>query len=467
MKRRASSSRLPLSYERVFYAYPNTDLAAQSSTAIERLRASPGKGFSRRPAASSSWTAAEKWLAAKEYAKARQEYATLAESLAGPEKDEAKRRHRRNRLFVRRHQGGVRYLKALHVAHSEADAERLYYLTEAARKNRQRHGNDGMRSKNSDEHYRAIGLAFEGAGRRREIAIWSPTTARSTTAVQSGRRRLSRRTATTALLPLENCLGRVSRRSDRIASPCCGNRWSDIPTIRAPALRSISSAASRKPTDKFGEARAYYERLSAQYPALLLRRAGARENHADKVAAATPDEDAAMWLVGIEWPAHRDLSATEPNPATQQTNRARAPADGSRAPRSRGSRTPLRRQDGNRTAAASGDGTGAIGGFAFPRPAHHEELQRRIIFRCRSTKLPSKFWQMLFPLPYKDEVFVNARARGLDPYDVAALIRQESEFNPAAKSRANAYGLMQLMPATGRMLGQEGRHGRGQRLVCC
>ncbi len=61
---------------------------------------------------------------------------------------------------------------------------------------------------------------------------------------------------------------------------------------------------------------------------------------------------------------------------------------------------------------------------------------------------------MLFPLPYKDELFVNARERGLDPYDVAALIRQESEFNPAARSPANAMGLMQIEPSTGRWLGR-------------
>jgi soluble lytic murein transglycosylase len=61
---------------------------------------------------------------------------------------------------------------------------------------------------------------------------------------------------------------------------------------------------------------------------------------------------------------------------------------------------------------------------------------------------------MLFPLPYKDDLVANAKERGLDPYDVAALIRQESEFNPQAKS-AFAYGLMQIRPATGRMLGKQ------------
>jgi soluble lytic murein transglycosylase len=70
-------------------------------------------------------------------------------------------------------------------------------------------------------------------------------------------------------------------------------------------------------------------------------------------------------------------------------------------------------------------------------------------------KAPVKFWQMLFPLPYKDDVFVNARERGLDPWDVAALIRQESEFNPKAVSPANARGLAQVMPATGRQLSRQ------------
>jgi soluble lytic murein transglycosylase len=38
---------------------------------------------------------------------------------------------------------------------------------------------------------------------------------------------------------------------------------------------------------------------------------------------------------------------------------------------------------------------------------------------------------------------------------VASLIRQESEFNPAAVSKANACGLMQLLPSVGRSLARQ------------
>jgi soluble lytic murein transglycosylase len=38
---------------------------------------------------------------------------------------------------------------------------------------------------------------------------------------------------------------------------------------------------------------------------------------------------------------------------------------------------------------------------------------------------------------------------------VAGLIRQESEFNPSVRSRANAYGLTQIIPSTGRLLARK------------
>jgi soluble lytic murein transglycosylase len=66
--------------------------------------------------------------------------------------------------------------------------------------------------------------------------------------------------------------------------------------------------------------------------------------------------------------------------------------------------------------------------------------------------MPRAFWEGLFPLPWGDKLLARAAPHELDPYLVAGLIRQESEFNPRARSRAGALGLMQIMPATGRGL---------------
>jgi soluble lytic murein transglycosylase len=56
----------------------------------------------------------------------------------------------------------------------------------------------------------------------------------------------------------------------------------------------------------------------------------------------------------------------------------------------------------------------------------------------------------IYPWPLRDVVLAEAAEFGLDPYLLAALIRQESSFDPRARSRVGASGLMQLMPATAR-----------------
>jgi soluble lytic murein transglycosylase len=68
------------------------------------------------------------------------------------------------------------------------------------------------------------------------------------------------------------------------------------------------------------------------------------------------------------------------------------------------------------------------------------------------SEVPMAYWQIVFPRPYWTNLTNDAQANGLDPYLVAALIRQESEFNPNAVSKANAYGLMQLLAGTGKTI---------------
>ncbi len=71
-------------------------------------------------------------------------------------------------------------------------------------------------------------------------------------------------------------------------------------------------------------------------------------------------------------------------------------------------------------------------------------------------EVPMPYWELVFPRPYWQQLESDARANGLDPFLVASLIRQESEFNPTAVSRANAYGLMQLLPSVGKSLAKKG-----------
>lgn len=74
--------------------------------------------------------------------------------------------------------------------------------------------------------------------------------------------------------------------------------------------------------------------------------------------------------------------------------------------------------------------------------------------------VPEVYWKLLFPTPYWNELTSNASRNGLDPYLVASLIRQESEFNPGAVSHANAYGLMQMLPSVGKQLAKRDGMGR-------
>jgi soluble lytic murein transglycosylase len=77
-------------------------------------------------------------------------------------------------------------------------------------------------------------------------------------------------------------------------------------------------------------------------------------------------------------------------------------------------------------------------------------------------ELPREAWEIFYPLAWWPEIQAEARRHKLDPYLVAGLIRQESVFNPRARSRANALGLMQLLPSTGQAVAKKNQLGGRQ-----
>jgi soluble lytic murein transglycosylase len=66
-------------------------------------------------------------------------------------------------------------------------------------------------------------------------------------------------------------------------------------------------------------------------------------------------------------------------------------------------------------------------------------------------------YQLAYPLLDPELLASEAKRTSLDPALVAALIRQESGFNPRATSAAGARGLMQVMPAVGRQIARTRR----------
>ncbi len=70
--------------------------------------------------------------------------------------------------------------------------------------------------------------------------------------------------------------------------------------------------------------------------------------------------------------------------------------------------------------------------------------------RAREGEWNLRLLRIVHPFPYREAIVRESRARGLDPFFVAGLIRQESMFHPTIRSVAGAVGLMQVMPGTGR-----------------
>jgi soluble lytic murein transglycosylase len=69
--------------------------------------------------------------------------------------------------------------------------------------------------------------------------------------------------------------------------------------------------------------------------------------------------------------------------------------------------------------------------------------------------VPTGFWELAFPLRLVDLIRDHAPRGAADPYVVAAVMREESAFDPKAVSKTGALGLMQLMPFTGQWVARQ------------
>ena len=80
------------------------------------------------------------------------------------------------------------------------------------------------------------------------------------------------------------------------------------------------------------------------------------------------------------------------------------------------------------------------------------QLARKAL--ARGAPADARTYRLLYPVVHQDALLAEASEQRLDPSFVAALIRQESMFNPTATSPAGARGLMQVMPQLGGKLAE-------------
>jgi soluble lytic murein transglycosylase len=433
-------------YQRVYYEYPNSDLAATASAALIDLRNAMGPEY---PAAAGGLRLerADKWLASGDYSRARQEYTTLVTELSGLERDQARVRMGATDFMRGETAAPYRYLQSLDLPSSEADAERFYYLAECQRRN-----------KDDDD-------LLDTLKRFEKKYAKSPWRLKALFSAANHFLVINRPQVFEALYKSVY----EDFPSHSLASYCHWKvAWGAYLRRRDDARERMREHLEKYPTDvrasgalyflgrlgesakDFAASRAYYEKIVDVFPNYYYS-VLARQRLADaQIVAATPAPKVVEFLGTIQFSERKESPSLEASPATKlRIERARLLET---AGFSDFAEPELR-------FGARNDGQALLLAMELARSAtaphmslHYMKTLAPDYLATPFERMPRRFWELLFPMPYQRDLVANARLQNLDPYMVAALIRQESEFNPSAVSHKSAYGLTQIMPATGRQL---------------
>jgi soluble lytic murein transglycosylase len=102
---------------------------------------------------------------------------------------------------------------------------------------------------------------------------------------------------------------------------------------------------------------------------------------------------------------------------------------------------------------ANGENVAAINALKRAYPDYGQTLPE---------EMSREAWDVFYPLKWWSNIKEESKRHNLDPYLIAGIIRQETVFDPKARSRANALGLMQLLPSTGQSVARRNNLGGGR-----
>jgi soluble lytic murein transglycosylase len=435
-------------YQRVYYERLAGDATTRAAAALAALKTSMGAAYPA-PSPELALGRAGLIMESREYKQARAEYQAVAAQYTGLEREQARVRMGAVQFDDGDVSRAFAYLKGLDPAAPEADAERLYYLEECARRLNQ-----------DDEMMAAV----------RKLGEKYPNSPWRLKALFSAANRYLLANRPDEYVPLYRAaydafpgdpMAGTSHWKAAFHAWMADQPWAagllrehlrDYPThpTAGAALYFLGRSAERD--NDPGAALACYRKLAATFPnAYYAIQARERLRHAE-IAGAAISAKMKAFLDGV--------ALTQPRPVPTQASPATAVRiERSRLLRSAGL-TDL--ADTELRFGARVDGQPALEAMELAGAAAATHTAMRLMksmapeyLALPLTAAPRQFWELLFPLPYRGELFQDAQAAGLDPYLMAGLIRQESEFDPEAVSRARAYGLTQVRPGTGRQFARQ------------
>jgi peptidoglycan lytic transglycosylase len=432
--------------QRVYYNFPLSPEAARAEGEIARLKTELGSNYP--PSMPNAMLArALKLLDSNQTARARKELEALIPQLGGAERDLARVRVGVADYKAKDNTGARRYLNNLEITSPDADAERLFYLLELARRlnNKEEVVNTldrlGRLYPNSNWRLQALISAGNEYLIGNQIDAYEP--------IYRACYESFPKDSQAALCHWKVVWGHYLRRNPDAAD-----------LLRAhlrlfPGGESASAALyflGRLAEDNHdsGSARAFYDEVAREYPNQYYATV-ARERQA-QLGATVPAPSASAFLRTITFPERSRVKSF------QATGTAAARIERAHLLDSAGLldlaeaelRFAARTEDQPYLMAME---LASLSSRTLPDQAlRYIKAYAGAYLFLPLDSAPRQFWTLAFPLPYRSDLERYSKENGLDPYLIAALIRQESEFDPKAVSPANARGLTQIEPPTGREL---------------
>ncbi len=439
-------------YQRIYHEYPTASEAGRAAAALSRLRQRLG---GRYPPVKPDmrFTRVDKLLAAKDYERARSELQRMSETLTGAARDRARVWLGRVRYLRGQDATALKWLAALRVTSPEADAERLYYLLTSARR---------------------LGRTSEMLAALEQLTARYPRSPWRLEALVAVGNHYLLQNDVSRYEPIFRACADGFPESSQAAYCHWKVAWAAYLSRKPGAKALLEEHLRRFPASEKADAalyylgrlaqfsgdpaaaRAWFEELIREYPNHYYATLAESRLQAVELAAAAPSSEVKRFLEKIRFPPRSHAFDFQPTRTTQfRLGRARLLAS---AGLQSWAETELRfgaRTDAQGPLLAMELARSAARGGEFGKSIRYIKGLAPGYLWMPFEAAPEEFWRLAYPLYYKEHLERFARLRDLDPYFLAALIRQESEFDAKAVSRAKAVGLTQVLPSTGRELARK------------